>query len=163
MSQVSQEQPEEHLVVFRLADGYFGLDIGVVQEIILWQAVTRVPLAPECVEGIISLRGSVIPVIDLRRRCGLKPAEPGRETRTIVVRIGALVAGLVVDGVSEVLRVPGNRITPPPAVISDLTTELIRGVASTDGRLIILLDADRILEQQQLHALATGADTPWSA
>lgn len=163
MSQVSREQREEHLVVFRLADEYYGLDIGAVQEIILWQSVTRVPLTPEFVEGIINLRGSVIPVIDLRKRFGLKCAEPGRETRTVVVEIGALVVGLVVDGVSEVLRVPGDRISPPSAVISGVETELVRGVAKTDDRLIILLDADQILEQREQRTLAAGADVVRSA
>lgn len=147
---------EEQLVVFRLADEYYGLEIGTVQEIITWQPVTRVPRTPSFVEGIINLRGNVIPVIDLRKRFELKQADMGHETRIVVVEIGALVVGLVVDGVSEVLRVPANKIEPPSAVIAGVDTEFIRGVAKTDERLIILLEADRMLAQREQHAVAAG-------
>lgn len=156
MSEVVNGTREEQLVVFRLADEYYGLEIGTVQEIITWQPVTRVPRTPVFVEGIINLRGNVIPVIDLRKRFELKQTETGHETRIVVVEIGTLVVGLVVDGVSEVLRVPGSRIEPPSAVISGVDTEFIRGVAKTDDRLIILLEADRMLAQREQHAVAAG-------
>lgn len=158
MAQAVRGQSDEQLVVFRLADEYYGLDIGTVQEIITWQPVTRVPRTPEFVEGIINLRGHVIAVIDLRKRFQVKQSEIGRETRIVVVEIGSLVVGLVVDGVSEVLRVPADRIEPPSTVISGIDTEFLRGVAKTDDRLIILLDADRILEQREQDALALGME-----
>lgn len=146
MSEVTQARQEEHLVIFTLADECYALDISTVQEIILWQSVTRVPMTPD-VEGIINLRGNVIPVIDLRKRFGLE-AQTGPETRIVVVEIGAVVAGLVVDGVHEVLRVPVEQIVPaPPTVMTAVSNELIRGIAKTEERLIILLVADRILAQ----------------
>lgn len=158
MSAESRGGNEEQLVVFRLADEYYGVDIGTVQEIIAWQPVTRVPRAPQFVEGIINLRGSVIPVIDLRKRFGLRQAEVGQQTRIVVVEVGELVVGLVVDGVSEVLRVPAERTEQPSAVISGVDTEFIRGVAKTDERLIILLDADRILAMGEQTELATALE-----
>lgn len=158
MPEVAQERHEEQLVVLRLADEYYGLDISTVQEIITWQPVTRVPRTPAFVEGIINLRGNVIPVIDLRKRFMLTRTEVGQQTRIVVVEIGALVVGLVVDGVSEVLRVAGDRIEPPATIISNVDTAFIRGVAKTDQRLIILLAADRILAQAEQNALMASAE-----
>lgn len=154
MAQTSGEQHEEQLVVFLLAEEAYGLDIATVQEIIPWQAVTRVPRTPSFVEGIINLRGNVIPVIDLRKRFELSHGEPRQGARIVVVEIATLVVGLVVDGVSEVLRVTARQIEAPPAVISGVDTAFIRGVAKTGDRLVILLDADRILDFEEQSALA---------
>lgn len=154
MSHVGSEVQEGQLVVFRLADEFYGLDIGTVQEIITWQPVTRVPRTPAFVEGIINLRGNVIPVVDLRKRFELKQAQVADQTRIVVVEIGSLVVGLVVDGVSEVLRVQAGQIEPPSAVIAGIDAEFIRGVAKTHNRLIILLNADRLLVEKEKALLA---------
>ena len=151
MAQVSEAAREEQLVVFLLAGESYGLDISTVQEIIPWQAVTRVPRTPSFVEGIINLRGNVIPVIDLRKRFELGQDAAQREPRIVVIEIG-----LVVDGVSEVLRVTQQQVEAPPAVISGIGTEFIRGVAKTGKGLVILLDADRILDQNEQSAIAAG-------
>lgn len=151
---------EEQLVVFRLADESYGLEIASVQEIITWQPVTRVPRTVEFIEGIINLRGNVIPVLDLRKRFQLPTSEMGRDTRIIVVEIGSLVVGLAVDGVSEVLRVAGEGIEPPSELISGVDTEFIRGVAKADHRLIILLDAGRILNWHERAALTAELRQP---
>lgn len=158
MSQAKREQREEQLVAFRLGEEYYGLEIGTVQEIITWQPVTRVPRTPAFVEGIINLRGNVIPVIDLRKRFEMPRAELGRETRIVVVELGGRVVGLVVDGVSEVLRVTADKIEPPSSVIAGIDTEFIRAVAKTEERLIILLDPDRILAPREQNALAEGME-----
>jgi purine-binding chemotaxis protein CheW len=158
MAQASQ-QGDIQLVVFRLAEECYALDIGTVQEIIAWQPVTRVPRTEAFVEGLINLRGNVIPVVDLRKRFGLPVTEVGRETRVVVVEIGNIVVGLVVDGVSEVLRVPQSNIEPTVA-LSGVDAQFIRGVAKTDKRLIILLDVDRLLvsvEQEVLVAATTDS------
>lgn len=155
MAGSERQQGEEQLVVFRLGDEAYGLDIGTVQEIITWQPVTRVPRTPAFVEGIINLRSNVIPVIDLRKRFELEHAVGG-ETRIVVVELGALVVGLVVDAVSEVLRVPAERIEPPSAVISGIDTDFIRGIAKTEQRLIILLEPQRVLDLSEQRALAGG-------
>lgn len=153
---MSQMRQEEQLVVFRLAEELYGLDIGMVQEIMTWHPVTRVPRTPHFVEGILNLRGQIIPVIDLRKRFGIANADVAQGTRIVVAEIEGLVVGLVVDGVSEVLRVPADRIEPPSPVLASVDTAFIRGVAKMDERLIVLLDANRILAQQEHADLAAG-------
>lgn len=150
---MAPEAREEQVVVFRVDHEVYGIDIAAVHEIIVWQPVTRVPRAPGFVEGIINLRGSVIPVIDLRRRFGLPPGERGRHTRIVVVEIGRVMVGLVVDGVSEVLRIPAGAIEPPSEVIAGVDTEFIRGIARVDSRLVILLDPERILARDERRSL----------
>lgn len=161
MPQASQ-QGDEQLVVFRLADECYALDIGTVQEIIAWQPVTRVPRTADFVEGLINLRGNVIPVIDLRKRFHLKMADVGRETRVVVVEIGRLVVGLVVDGVSEVLRISQSQIEPTVA-ISGVDTAFIRGVAKTEKRLIILLDVDLLLAEKERESLVAATEAGMTA
>lgn len=145
---------EEHLVVFRLADEHFGLNIACVREIITWQAVTRLPRAPRFVEGVINLRGGVIPVIDLRKRFEMPEAEVGRETRIMVVEMSERTVGLVVDAVTEVLRVPADQVEPPPgAGVTGVDAAFLRGVAKVGGRLIVLLDLDLLLDRAEQAAL----------
>src|SRR5437763_16976232 len=103
---------EQQLVVFELGAELYGVEIARVHEIIRLQAVTRVPRSPAFVEGVINLRGKVIPVVDLRRRFGLPSAEHTRSSRIVVVEIGDQVVGIVVDGVSEVLRVNSATVEP---------------------------------------------------
>lgn len=150
------DRQEEQLVLFRLADEYYGLDIGCVREIIVWQPVTRVPRTPPFIEGVINLRGQIIPVIDLRRRFGLPETERDRSSRIVVVEIASVVTGLVVDAVSEVIRLPTSAIEPPSEVLA-VDAAFIRGIARTDQRLIILLNAERILDHAEQEALAAGA------
>src|SRR5579864_3892276 len=136
---------ERQLVVFQLGAELYGVEISRVHEIIRLQSVTRVPRAPAYVEGVINLRGKVIPVIDLRRRLGLPTAEHTRAGRIVVVEIGDQVVGVIVDGVSEVLRVNGATIEPPSPVVAGVEAEHINGIAKLPDRLVILLDLDRVL------------------
>jgi purine-binding chemotaxis protein CheW len=146
---------EEQLVVFALGTETYGLRIDVVREIITLQQVTRVPHAPEFVEGVINLRGRVIPVIDLRRRLGLPPGERNRMTRIVVVEGEGGTVGMVVDAVSEVLTVSGESVEPPsPYVGADV--DCVRGIAKVDQRLIILLDLAALLAADDLAELAQG-------
>jgi len=154
MAGPSATRREEQFVVFRLGDETYGLDIGAVQEIIVWQTVTRIPRSPDFMEGIINLRGHVIPVIDLRRRFGLPAEERGRATRIIVVEVGGITVGFVVDAVSEVIRIPETAIESPSDVIAGVDTDFILGIARMDQRLIILLNAKRILEEGEQESLA---------
>src|SRR5690348_1278092 len=111
---------EQQLVVFQLGAELYGVEIARVHEIIRLQTVTRVPRAPAFVEGVINLRGKVIPVVDLRRRFGLPMAEHTRSSRIVVVEIGEQVVGVVVDAVSEVLRVNGATVEPPSPVVAGI-------------------------------------------
>ena len=142
------------LVSFKLGDEEFGVDILQVQEIIRMQNITRVPNAPHFVEGVINLRGKVIPIIDLRKRFDLGTHEADKNTRIVVVKINDIVVGLVVDEVSEVLRIPADTVEPPPPIIAGIESDYIKGVGKLDGgRLLILLDLNKILTKEEQHSL----------
>lgn len=141
------------LVTFRLGNEEFSLDILKVQEIIRHMDLTRVPKTPEFVDGVINLRGRVIPVLDLRKRFGLPKGENTNETRIIVVDVDNRTVGLKVDAVSEVLRLPADTVEPPPAIITGVESEYIKGVGKLDGRLLILLDVAKILTCTERDAL----------
>jgi len=136
---------EEQLVVFTLGEEVYGVNIARVQEIIRPPAITRVPRTPEFVEGVINLRGKITPVMDLRKRFGLPVSDRSRNTRIVVVEISGQMVGLIVDGVSEVLRVPAEAIEPPSALVTTVDSAYLRAIARLGERLIILLDLDRIL------------------
>ncbi|HIE12855.1 MAG TPA: chemotaxis protein CheW [Desulfotomaculum sp.] len=144
---------EEQVVVFQLADQTYGMDIAAVSEIIRMEKVTYVPRAPEFVEGVINLRGRIIPVIDLRGRFGLKGAEHTRQSRIIVVEMAGVTVGLIVDAVLEVLRIPAESIEPPPAMVDGVDVAYLRGIALFDGRMIILLNLEKILEEDEKETL----------
>jgi len=144
---------ERQLVVFQLGAELYGVDIARVHEIIRLQKITRVPRAPSFVEGVINLRGKVIPVVDLRRRFGLPTGEHTRATRIVVVEIGDQVVGLIVDSVSEVLRVNTSTVEPPSPVVAGIDSEYLHGIAKLPERLVILLDLDRVLARDERRAL----------
>jgi purine-binding chemotaxis protein CheW len=144
---------ERQLVVFQLGAELYGVEIARVHEIIRLQTVTRVPRAPSFVEGVINLRGKVIPVVDLRRRFGLPTAEHTRATRIVVVEIGDQVVGIIVDSVSEVLRVNSSTVEPPSPVVAGIDSEYLHGIAKLPDRLVILLDLDRVLAREERRAL----------
>ena len=141
------------LVTFSTGDEEFGVDILRVQEIIRTMAITKVPKAPEFVEGVINLRGKVIPIIDLRRRFGLQSKAHDKHTRIIVIEINTMIVGFGVDSVSEVLRIPASTVEPPPPVVAGLESEYISGVGKLEDRLLILLDLDRLLSRADIDAL----------
>ena len=141
------------LVTFSTGDEEFGVDILRVQEIIRTMAITKVPKAPEFVEGVINLRGKVIPIIDLRRRFGLQSKAHDKHTRIIVIEINTMIVGFVVDSVSEVLRIPTSTVEPPPPVVAGLESEYISGVGKLHDRLLILLDLDKLLSHADLESL----------
>src|ERR671937_1812199 len=148
---------ERQLVVFQLGAELYGVEISRVHEIIRLQAVTRVPRAPSFVEGVINLRGKVIPVVHLRRRFGLPTAEHTRSSRIVVVELSDHVVGIIVDGVSEVLRVNTATIEPPSPVVAGIDSEYLHGIAKLPERLVILLDLDRVLAREERSALAAAA------
>jgi len=148
----AQEAPqaakEEHVVVFRLGDEYYALDIQTVQEIVRMQAITAIPGTDDWVEGITNLRGRVVPVIDLRKRCGIPAREHTGETRIVVVTSEQGMVGLIVDAVSEVLRIPGELIEPPSAIVTAPENGYIRGIAKLEQRLVSLMDLEGVLPSE---------------
>ncbi len=147
------EAKEEQLVVFTLAGESYGVDIAAVHEIIRMQRITRVPRTPQFVEGVTNLRGRVIPVVDLRKRFGLSAGERSGGTRIVVVEFGEQTIGMVVDGVSEVLRVTADAIEPPSPVVTTLDSDYLRGIVKLDNRLIILLSMDKVLSTEDRAAM----------
>ncbi len=145
------------LVTFSLGNEEFSVDILKVQEIIRLMELTRVPKAPKFIEGVINLRGKVIPVMDLRKRFSMPEAEDSSEARIIVVELDNATVGFRVDGVSEVLRLPADTVDPPPTMVYGIETEYIKGVGKLDDRLIILLDIDKVLTEDEDSSMDTLA------
>jgi purine-binding chemotaxis protein CheW len=136
------------LVSFHVGGEEFGLDILRVQEIIRVQQLTRVPNSPDFVEGVINLRGKVIPVISLRKVFGLGELAQDKQTRIVVIEIHGSVVGFMVDSVSEVLRIPTETVEPPPR-LGKVQREYVSGVGKLDNRLLILLDVERLMSDSE--------------
>ncbi len=140
---------EKQFVVFRLGKETYGLDIESVREIITMQTITQVPRTLEYIEGVINLRGRVIPVYNIRRKFGLPEEEATRATRIVVVEVEGNTIGMIVDGVSEVLRISGDMVERPSEIISDVDTEYLQGVAKMEEKLVILLDIAKVLTKEE--------------
>ena len=140
------------LVTFRIGDEEFGVDILSVQEIIRLMQITMVPHAAAFIEGVINLRGKVIPVINMRTRFSLPAVEHDANTRIVVMEFNQKIVGFLVDGVSEVLRIPASTVEPAPPVVCGIGSEYIRGVGKLEDRLLILLDLDTLLSDMNADA-----------
>lgn len=141
------------LVTFRIAEEEFGVDILRVQEIIRMMPITKVPNAPSFVEGVINLRGKVIPIIDMRRRFGMAANAHNDQTRITVMDLQGQVVGFVVDAVREVLRIKESTVEAPPQVVTGIGSDYLKGVGKLDDRLLILLDLDKLLSEEEVGAL----------
>jgi purine-binding chemotaxis protein CheW len=144
------------LVSFKIGEEEFGVDILKVQEINRMLGITKVPNAPEFVEGAVNLRGRIIPVVDLRRRLGMPSIEHNSKTRIVVVELENRTVGFIVDEVSEVLRIPRDITEPPPSMVANIEVDYITAVGKLEDRLLILLDLNKIFnfeEEQQLEAV----------
>jgi len=149
---------EEQLVVFTLANETYGIDISAVNEIIRMQDITEVPRTPDFVEGVINLRGRIVPVIDLRKRFGLEVAEKTQASRIIVVEMDEVTVGMIVDSVSEVLRLPKENIEPTPPMVSGVDSAYLRGVGKWNDRLIILLDINKVLYKEEKEEMSQALE-----
>ncbi|MBN1590499.1 MAG: purine-binding chemotaxis protein CheW [Pirellulales bacterium] len=137
------------LVSFCLGQEEYGIEITKVQEIILLGDITRVPQTPDYIKGLINLRNMVIPIVDLRLRFGLPQEPPTDETRIMVVNVHGKTIGIIVDAVSEVLRIGKDQISPPPPTVVGLGREYLTGLVQLDHRLLILLDIDHLLTEEE--------------
>lgn len=140
-------------MTFTLADEVYGVDILRVQEIRGWETVTRIPNAPDYVKGVINLRGAIVPIFDLRQRFKLPVQEYTKDTVVIVLRVSTAnntrIMGVVVDAVSDVLSAKTAEIGSTPDFGGRVSTEFICGLASAEGKMIMLLDVDKLLEQEE--------------
>ncbi len=145
----STRSGSDQYLSFMLGAEEYGADIQRVQEIKCWDTVTRVPYSPNYVLGVINLRGSIVPVIDLRIRFGLERVPHDATTVIIVVQVpgerGHRTVGMVVDAVADVYYVDGDNIMPPPDALGAVEKVFVKGLANQDGKLLILLDIERLI------------------
>lgn len=145
---------EQQFVVFKLAEGEYGLEVTDVQEIVRFQKITKVPEAPVFIKGIINLRGQVIPVIDLKKRFFQADSEANDDmTRILVVKVDERKIGILADEVSEVLRIAEEDIEPTPALINIYNQSGISGIAKLEERLLILLKLEKTLSSEELQEI----------
>ena len=149
------------VVGFRIGDETFGVRIGSVREIVRVPEITAVPNAPDTIEGVINLRGNIIPVMDLRKRFGQSDssARSQENQRILVVELDNKLVGLIVNSASEVLKIPPSEIEAPGAVFADSESSYVTGVGKLKGRLIILLDISKLLHRPEYKKLEEAAET----
>ena len=151
------DHPVIQLVGFRLDNEDYAIAITKIQEIILMKPITRIPQVPDFIEGLINLRGSVIPIVNLRKRFGLPARDLDDETRTIVVNVHEKTVGCIVDAVTQVMRINRDQIQPPPLGVLAVNQRYLAGLAKLDERLMIILDIDRLFEAEELAATVSPA------
>lgn len=145
------------LVVFSAGMELYGVGISAVHEIVKVPEITRLPDAALFLEGVINLRGKIVPVMDLRKRLGLPAGEPTKNTRILIIENGGRTVGLLVDSVSEVIKVSPVAVEAPPEMISSIGIEYITGVVKAGERLIILIDLGRVLSVEDMKKVANAA------
>jgi purine-binding chemotaxis protein CheW len=155
-------EPAQFLT-FLLGDEIFAIDILSIKEIIEFRNLTTVPLMPECVRGVLNLRGAVVPVLDLQARFGRRASEVGKRTCIVIVELntahGRQVIGVLVDAVNEVLDIAQEAIEPPPAFGARIRTDFIRGIGKVEEKFVILLDVDQVFSVDELASLVdAGAE-----
>ncbi|HEB56850.1 MAG TPA: chemotaxis protein CheW [Gammaproteobacteria bacterium] len=152
----------DQFLTFMLAGEEYGVDILRVQEIKGWDAVTTIPNTPEYLRGVINLRGTIIPIIDMRIRFGLEKLDYGALTVVIVLKVDSdeknRVIGIVVDGVSDVYNVPEEEIKPSPDFGSAVDTEFVQGLATIDEKMVIILDIDQMFNSGDLEIMDSCID-----
>lgn len=140
-------------------DGHvFGTPVPKVQEVILHQEMTRVPLAPDVVSGLINLRGQIVSAIDLRRRLGLPERPEGQLPMNVVVRTGDGAVSLLVDEIGDVIEVEEETLESPPETLQGFGREVVRGVYKLSGRLLLALDIDRVVDLRDLEKSKAGRE-----
>ncbi|MBC7246820.1 MAG: chemotaxis protein CheW [Actinobacteria bacterium] len=153
MVEETRAAEELQLVVFSLGREEFAVEVTQVREIMRMEEITRMPKSPHFVEGIINLRGQIIAVIDLAKRLNIEAQERSGDTRIIVVEAGDVKVGMIVDSVSEVLRVDADALEPSPTLAADVSAAFLTGVIKHDNRLIILLDLTKVLSLEEMAGL----------
>lgn len=146
------------VVGFRIGNETYGVRIGSVREIVRVPEITSVPNAPDIIEGVINLRGKIIPVMDLRKRFGTSRPDADKRNRILVVELEQKLLGLIVSSASEVIKIPPSEIEPSGTVFADGESNYITGVGKLKGRLIILLDIAKLLRQPEFKKLEEAAE-----
>ncbi len=143
------ENREVQFAIFKIGDVKFGIDIMRVREITRYQKTSKIPGTPPFIEGVINLRGIIIPVVDLRKKFGLPPREPDKKTRIIVATVLKKLAGLLVDEVIEVLRLPEDAVKPAPKLGETFSADFLQGVCEKGEDIIFIIDFDKLLSTKE--------------
>ena len=144
----------ESFILFELADGSYGLRSRWVKQMEMIEHITPVPRVPDFVEGVVFVRGQVVPAIDLRVRFGFPKIPYTSRTRLVVVEVASRIVGLIVDTAREFVNIAGERIQPPPEAVAGPDVRYLEGIASLDGRLVLVINPDTILRTEEGAALA---------
>lgn len=157
MSQsISDTNATTQYLTVNLAEEEYGIDILAVREIRGWTPVTRIPQAPQYVLGVLNLRGAIVPVLDLRLRFGLSREAYNATTVTVIITVAGRLFGIVVDAVSDVLDIEDTHLRPVPDMGTAVDTEYLKGLTSIGERMVLLLDADKLLQPQDVQLLDTA-------
>ena len=152
------EASGQEFLVFTLGAEEYGIDILKVQEIRGYDSVTRIANAPEFIKGVINLRGIIVPIVDMRIKFNLGRVEYDHQTVVIILNVAHRVVGMVVDGVSDVLTLQADQIMPAPEFGATLTTEFLTGLGTVDGRMLILMDIEKLMTSREMALIeAIGA------
>ncbi len=133
-----------NLVTFRLGSGEYAIDIMQAKEIIKMEKITLIPNAPDFVEGVINLRGNIIPIIDLKKRFNLEEIEGDKNTGIIIVKIEDVDMGIIIDSISKVVSISNSDIQPPPPMLSGIGQKYIKGVGKLEDKLLVVLDLEKL-------------------
>jgi purine-binding chemotaxis protein CheW len=144
-------------LVFTLGDEEYGIDILKVQEIRGYDTVTRIANAPSFIKGVINLRGIIVPIVDMRIKFNLGRVEYDHQTVVIILNVAGRVVGMVVDGVSDVLTMTEEQIKPAPEFGTAMTTEYLTGLGTVDGRMLILMDIEKLMTSEEMALIETVA------
>jgi purine-binding chemotaxis protein CheW len=141
-------------VEFKLGEEEYGVDILQVKTIERMMPITRVPKAPPFVEGVINLRGEVVPIIDLKKRFDLPATDVTDNTRILIVTVEDLTVGMIVDSATEVIQLPQDAIEPAPTIVGGIDSSFLEGVGKLNGKLLILLNLAKVLKPQEISQLS---------
>ncbi len=162
MNMVGDTGEDEQYLTFMLAGEEYGVDILRVQEIKGWDNVTPIPNTPKYIKGVINLRGTIVPIIDLRERFSLESVSFGPTTVVIVLKVnsdkGSRTMGIVVDAVSEVYNISEEDLKPAPDFGQAISTDFVMGLATVEDQMIIILDIDHLLNSSVLNSVVAEAD-----
>jgi purine-binding chemotaxis protein CheW len=151
-------EKELHLVGFRVGRETFGVPIGMVREIVRLPEITAVPNAAAFIEGVINLRGKIVPVVDLRKRFKDAAPESGKKSRILVAEVDGQSVGLIVNSASEVLKIPPSEVEVPRNLFSEGELSYISGVGKLGSRLILILDLSKVLQRSELRSAGEAAE-----
>lgn len=153
MAEMNTEIGEMKVIVFRLKDEEYGVEVSEVRSIERNQPITKVPRTPHFVKGVINLRGVVTPIINLRSRFDIEEEEYTDSTRIIIVAVNEMEVGLIVDAANDVIDIPIKAIEPPPEVVGGIEADYLRGVAKLENRLLILLNLEKALNPEEMKQI----------